>query len=334
MGKEEDAVYLCFDVGGTNIKAGLVDASGTILAKQSVVTQTDEQANSVLKQFLELQNVLCRESGITLEHIRAASIGVAGFVEMETGTITRAVNLGWHDVPVAEKVSSMLGMPVFVINDANAAALGEMWQGAGKGLDDLLCLTIGTGVGGGVIANGRIVNGAYGLAGEIGHFRVKIKDGRLCNCGKTGCLETEASASAIAYYGERAARQYPRGRLAQRLKQAGTLTSKDVAEAAQKGDKAACEVIEHAAYYLGYALASIFTVTAPIRIVIGGGVAAAGSLLFTPLIHWFREFALPDIKDKNIIAPAVLGNDAGIIGLAKLAKMNLSSLSGIEEKRG
>ncbi|GED12175.1 hypothetical protein AM501_18465 [Aneurinibacillus migulanus] len=327
-------MYLCFDVGGTNIKAGLVDTSGMILAKQSVLTQSDEQADLVLQQFLELQNVLCRKSGIAPEQIRAASVGVAGFVEMETGKVIRAVNLGWHDVPVAERVSTMLGVPVFVINDANGAALGEMWQGAGKGADDLLCLTIGTGVGGGVIANGRIINGTYGLAGEIGHFRVKIKDGRPCNCGKTGCLETEASASAIAYYGERAARQYPKSRLAQRLTQAGTITSKDVAEAAQESDKAACEIMEHAAYYLGYALASIFTVTAPMRIVIGGGAAAAGASLFTPLIHWFHEFALPDIKDKNIIVPAVLGNDAGIIGLAKLAEMNLLTSPGIEEKRG
>jgi glucokinase len=316
-------VYLCFDVGGTNIKSGLVDANGTVLAKRKVATRTGGEAEQTFRQFQELREALCNEAKIAPGEIRAASIGIPGFVEMETGRVTRAVNLGWRDVPVAEKASAMLNVPVFVINDANAAALGEMWRGAGKGVNNLLCITIGTGVGGGVITNGRIVNGTHGLAGEIGHFRVKIEGGRPCNCGRTGCLETEASASALAYYGEQAAKAHPKSLLAEQLAREGKVTGKVVAEAARKGDEAARSVLANAAYYLGYALAGAYTVTAPARIVIGGGGAAAGSLLLEPTVRWFHEFTLVDIQKTEIIVPAVLGNDAGIVGLAKLAEMNL-----------
>ncbi|MBN6188383.1 ROK family glucokinase [Aneurinibacillus sp. BA2021] len=318
-------MYICFDVGGTNIKAGLVDGSGMVVAKRSVATQKEpEQA---FQQFCELREMLCTESGVAPAAIRAAGIGVPGLVEMETGWVIRAVNLGWHHAPIAERASAVLNMPVFVSNDAKAAALGEMWQGAGKGVENLLCLTIGTGVGGGVITHGKILNGIHGLAGEIGHFRVKIEGGRPCNCGRSGCLETEASASAIAHYGTQAAAQHPDSLLAQRLNEAGRISSRDVAEAAHRGDAAARAVLEQAAFYLGYALASAYTVTAPARIVIGGGAAAAGHALFEPTTRYFYEFILPDLKEEQIIVPAALGNDAGIVGLAKLADMSLSPSS-------
>lgn len=318
-------MYICFDVGGTNIKAGLVDESGIVRVKRSVVTQSDPER--VFQQFRELREVLCAESGISPVKIRAAGVGVPGLVEMERGWVIRAVNLGWRNVSVAKRASAVLEVPVFVINDAKAAALGEMWQGAGRGMDNLLCLTIGTGIGGGVIANGQIINGMHGLAGEIGHFRVKIDGGRMCNCGRTGCLETEASATAIAYYGAQAAEQYPKSLLAKRMDETGKVSSRDVAEAAQNGDGAARNVLENAAFYLGYALASIYTVTAPSQIVIGGGGSAAGVALFEPMIRYFYEYMLPDVKEKHIIVPAALGNDAGIVGLAKLADMNFSPSS-------
>jgi glucokinase len=318
-------LYLCFDVGGTSIKAGLIDDLGNILGKMSVATRVQEGADNVVAQLAEIRNELCRNLGILPSSVRAAGIGVPGFIEIETGIVTRAVNLGWYNVPVTEKAAQVLGIPVAVINDANAAALGEMWQGAGKGEDNVICLTLGTGIGAGVIVDGKAVIGKNGLAGEIGHFCVRIENGRRCACGKTGCLETESSASAIGYYGTVEAEKGNSPLLAVKLKEVGKITSRDVTEAARQGDEAARNVIEQAAFYLGFALANIFTVNAPSRFIIGGGAAAAGDLLFKPTISSFTRFSFAGIKGEDIIVPAILGNDAGIIGLAKLADMKLKS---------
>jgi glucokinase len=322
-----NTMYLCFDVGGTNLKAAIITNEGTITIKRSVSTKTGKGVTGVIHQFQEIRNGFCRELAIDAKEIHAVSIGVPGFVEMKKGFVTRAVNLGWKNVPITDMVASALDCPVFVINDANAAALGEMWKGAGNGHEQMVCLTLGTGVGGGVIANGHIINGTHGLAGEIGHSRVRMEDGRPCNCGKTGCLETEASASAIGYYGEQAARNRQSAILAKKWKEMGEITSKDVAEAAAQGDSAAQKVLDTAAYYLGLALANMYTITAPSRIVIGGGAAAAGDLLFESMRKWFDYFVFADVKGTELIVPAALGNDAGIIGLAKLADMKYASSS-------
>jgi glucokinase len=320
-------MYLCFDVGGTNLKSAIITNEGTIIIKRSVSTQTEKGVTGVIHQFQEIRDVLCRKLAIDAKEIHAVSVGIPGFVEMEKGFVTRAINLGWENVSIADMVTDALDYPVFIINDANAAALGEMWKGAGNGHEQMVCLTLGTGVGGGVIANGHIINGTHGLAGEIGHSCVRMKGGRPCNCGKKGCLETEASASAIGYYGEQAARNGQSTILAKKWQETGEITSKDVAEAASQGDSAAQKVLDTAAYYLGLALANMYTITAPSRIVIGGGAAAAGDLLFAPVRKWFDYFVFADVKGTDLIVPAALGNDAGIIGLAKLADMKYTSSS-------
>jgi len=198
-----------------------------------------------------------------------------------------------------------------------------MWQGAGQGKKDLLCLTLGTGIGAGIIIAGKLHDGLQGLAGEIGHFQVKPYQGRNCNCGKIGCLETEISGSALAFYGEEAVQQGKSPELAGIMKAQKKLTSKDIVKAAVRGDKTASEIIDKAAYSLGLALANIFLVIAPQQIIIGGGVAKAGEVLFKPLINWFNHFSLPYIQGEKLIVPARLGNDAGIVGLAQLVQAQL-----------
>jgi glucokinase len=317
-------VYLCFDLGGTNIKAGIIDEVGNIHIKKNIPTKVEGNLEGVLQQFKEIAEGLMDEIDVNPEKIRGIGLGIPGFVEMEEGFITEAVNLGWHDVPITKKMAEYIHYPSFVINDANGAALGEMWRGAGQNYKDLLCITLGTGIGGGVIINGRIHNGTGGYAGEIGHIHVK-NDGRQCNCGKTGCLETEASANAIAYYGEKAALGGESALLTAIKEKAGSVTSKDVVDAARQGDAAALRILNNAAYYLGRTLANIYMVIAPKRIVIGGGLAAAGDILFDLIKKWFNEFSFEDLRGEDIIFPAELGNDAGIIGLAKLADAGLQT---------
>lgn len=312
-------MYLCFDVGGTTIKAGIVDANGRILAQVKEPTLVAGGRETVLRQLVPLSEKLLEKSDLSKDRIIGVGVGIPGFVE-DRDFIAKAPNLGWENVYIKDDLEELLGLPVFVLNDANAAALGEMWQGAGRDCRNLLCLTLGTGIGAGVIIDGQLHTGLKGLAGEIGHLQVRLSGGRQCNCGKTGCLETESSGSALVYYGEEAVLRNRQTELAVIQGRKGGLSPKDIVEATRKGDPVAGEIIDQAASYLGVVLANIFLVLAPQRIIIGGGVAQAGDTLFKPVIRWFNRFALPGVRGEEVIIPAKLGNDAGITGLAYLVK--------------
>lgn len=209
-------------------------------------------------------------------------------------------------------------MTVMVDNDANAAALGEMWAGAGKGASNLLCLTIGTGIGGGVIVNGDIYHGANGSAGEVGHFTVKEQGGRICNCGKRGCLETEASATAIVLDALDKVTGMSSGPLKQEYDRTGTITTKLVLQLARQGEPACREIVAKAGHMLGNSLAEMCYLLNPEMIVIGGGVSYAGNMLFDPLLKAFKSAVLPRVGENTSIVAAKLGNRAGIIGAAWL----------------
>jgi glucokinase len=316
--------HLCFDVGGTTIKAGIVDDGGRILARAEEPTLVSGGREAVLRQLVPLSKKLLEKSGPETGRIAGIGVGIPGFVE-DGDFIAKAPNLSWENVYIKDALEELLGLPVLVLNDANAAALGEMWQGAGRGCLNLLCLTVGTGIGAGVIIGGKIYTGAKGLAGEIGHLQVRVTGGRQCNCGKTGCLETESSGSALVYYGEEAIIRNRQTELAVIREGKGRLSPKDIVEAADKGDQLAKEIIDQAASYLGLTLANIYLVVAPQKIIIGGGVAQAGDTLFNPLIRWFNRFALKGVRGEEVIVPAKLGNDAGITGLAYLVKQNQGS---------
>ncbi len=311
-------MYLSFDLGGTNIKAGLIDDMGNIIKKCSLPTAKSKAVEDIVRQFALLSNTILKETKIHKKYIKGIGAGIPGNVDSEKGIVFKAPNLGWVNVNIKEWLERTFDQPVFIANDANAAALGEMWKGAGKGLDNLICVTLGTGVGAGVIVDGRVHNGSYGAAGEIGHFKVRVKSTRKCNCGQFGCLETEGSASALVYYGIKAVDDGEKTSLAEIIKDKGELTAEDITQAAYNGDEVATKILENAAYYLGFALANIYTVVAPQRIIIGGGLSNAGEMLLNPIKNWFNKFVYIDIIDSEIISVASLGNDAGIVGLAKL----------------
>ncbi|KUO53073.1 MAG: hypothetical protein APF76_14880 [Desulfitibacter sp. BRH_c19] len=313
-------MYLSFDLGGTNIKAGIIDEVGRIIHKHSLPTAESKNVDEITMQFVKISNTIITETKIDKNIIKGVGVGIPGYVESEKGIVIKAPNLHWVNINIKEKLERIFDRPVFITNDANAAALGEMWRGAGKGNDNLICVTLGTGVGSGVIVGGRIHNGCYGVAGEIGHFKVRMDSGRKCNCGQIGCLETESSASALVFYGINAIKNGNRTSLAEIMKKNGKLTAEDITQAAQQGDRVATELVDNAAYYLGFALANIYTVVAPQRIIIGGGLSKAGEILFKPIRKWFNKFLFTDIIEPEAIFAATLGNDAGIVGLARLVE--------------
>jgi glucokinase len=318
-------MYLSFDLGGTNIKAGLIDEMGNIINKCSLPTAKSKAVEDIAGQFAQLSITILNKTKIHKKNIKGIGIGIPGNVDPEKGFVFKAPNLGWLNINIKESLERTFDLPVFITNDANAAALGEMWKGAAKGLDNLICVTLGTGVGAGVIVDGRVHNGYYGAAGEIGHFKVRVESTRKCNCGQFGCLETESSASALVYYGIKAVDDGEKTSLTEIIKDKGELTAEDIFRAAHNGDEVAIKTLDNAAYYLGFALANIYTVIAPQRIIIGGGLANAGEMLFNPVRKWFDKFVYIDIIGREIISAAGLGNDAGIVGLAKLVKDGLNN---------
>lgn len=313
------AIIAGVDLGGTAIKVALFDTTGKMLAKTQEPTPVAKGVDGIIETIHQvvqrLINQLTIEDGVKLLGI---GIGVPGFVDEKTGVVFEAVNLHWKDVPLRDKLEQIAQVPVYIGNDANNAALGEMWQGAGQGASDLVAITLGTGVGGGVIVNGRVIQGVTGAGGEIGHITVEPNDGPACNCGKTGCLETYASATAIIREGVRAAKEQTSPILAERFSAQGSLGAKDVFDAALAGDQAALAIIDQSAYYLGLGLSHLANILNPAKIVIGGGVSAAGDFLFDRVRQSFKQFALPIAYNACEILPATTGNDAGVIGAAWL----------------
>lgn len=295
---------VCFgiDVGGTTVKLGLVSREGDLLDKREFPTFRDVDATfddiaGHMRQVMEsFPDCICVGAGV----------GVPGPV-VNQSLVTLCVNLGWENLNVAQELSSRAGVPVKAANDANLAALGEAWQGTGKGCRNLVLFTVGTGVGGGVICDGRIVAGATGAGGEVGHMTVPFHPDWECCCGRKGCLEVTSSATGII----RAARQFSP------FKEMDKVTAKDVYDAAAAGDENAQAVVKEAGSALGYAAAVVSCVVNPEIILLGGGVSAAGSALLGPVEAAFKANALSACSDVRF-ALAQLGNNAGIYGGAAL----------------
>lgn len=240
---------------------------------------------------------------------------MAGFIDIENGIVLLAPNVDFRDVPIRDILVERLGKPVKINNDANVAALGEAWSGAGKGVGNCVCYTLGTGVGGGIIINGKIYEGFSGLAGELGHIAVVPDlEAIQCGCGKMGCLETVSSATGIIRMAKDAVSRGDRTSLSL----LDSITAKDVFDAAKAGDEVAERIVSRAAYYLGKSMAAVTTILNPERYIIGGGVSKAGDFLFDQIREVFRELT-PETLQKGVeIVPATLGNDAGMIGAAGL----------------
>ena len=303
------------DVGGTSVKIGLFEEDGRLLKKWEVKTRKEENGRHILPDVAAPTRKVLEEEGISFDQIRGAGMGVPGPV-LPDGSVEICVNLGWHNVNPQQELSAMLeNIPVRSGNDANVAALGEMWQGGGKGYRDIVMITLGTGVGGGVILNQKMVSGAHGLAGEIGHIHVRDEEKEHCNCGGMGCLEQVASATGIAREARRTMASCDTPSL---LREYGDrVTAKNVLDAAKAGDALADQVVEVVCRYLGLALAQASMMVDPEIFVIGGGVSKAGQYLIDR-IYGHYDYFTPISKNKAKIGLATLGNDAGIYGAARL----------------
>lgn len=303
------------DVGGTSVKIGLFEVTGELLHKWEVPTRKEEGGKYVIRDVAASILKTLEEKNIPLSEVAGAGMGVPGPV-MPDGYVEVCVNLGWRDKYPEKELSQLLsGLPVKSGNDANVAALGEMWQGGGKGYDDIVMVTLGTGVGGGVIVDQKIIAGKHGLGGEIGHIHIRDEETEKCNCGGVGCVEQVASATGIAREARRkmAAVDTPSS-----LRRFGDkVSAKNVLDAAKEGDALALEVMEVVGHYLGLALAQISMVTDPEVFVIGGGVSRAGQFLIDTIYKHYDQYT-PISGNKSGIVLATLGNDAGIYGAARL----------------
>lgn len=301
------------DIGGTTIKFGFFKIDGTLINKWEVNTRKEENGKYILEDISKEIKVKMKEKGIYRNDVVGVGLGVPGPV-IEDGTVLKCVNLGWGIFNVEQTLSEMIDLPVKAGNDANVAALGEMWQGGGKGYKNILMVTIGTGVGGGVIINGNIISGAHGAGGEIGHIKVVKNETEVCGCGKTGCLEQYASANGIV---KEAKRLLNKDDSASVLRDFDEITSKVIFDSAKEGDKLANKLVEKLGEKLGYALASVSCVCDPEVFVIGGGVSKAGSILINSVQKYFKQKAFHACEGTKFEL-AKLGNDAGIYGGVKL----------------
>ena len=300
------------DLGGTTVKLGLFDVEGTVLDKWEIPTRKEDSGKHILPDIAEAILAKMSEKSIEKSQVQGVGIGVPGPVD-DKGVIIKAVNLGWDTMNIHEELGKLLGLPVQAGNDANVAALGEMWKGGGQGYENLVLVTLGTGVGGGIIINGKILTGSTGAGGEIGHMHLVDGEEEACGCGKHGCLEQYTSATGIVRLANRALAKNTRPTV---LKQ-GEVTAKDVFDAVKTGDAVAIEIAEQFGYYLGKGLANIAAVTNPQAFVIGGGVSKAGTILFDYINKYFQQYVFLGCKNVDFKL-ATLGNDAGIYGAAKL----------------
>ena len=303
------------DIGGTSVKLGLFTAAGELLDKWEVPTRKEEGGKYILPDVAASIKAMLADKGIDKNDIAGAGMGVPGPV-LPDGYVEVCVNLGWRDLNPQKELSALLdGIPVVSGNDANVAALGEMWQGGGKGYTDIVMVTLGTGVGGGVIIGEKIIAGKHGLGGEIGHIHVRDEEWEHCNCGGVGCVEQVASATGIAREAKRkmAASDAPSS-----MRRYGEgITAKDVLDEAKAGDEMALEVVEIVGRYLGLMMAQIAMTIDPEMFVIGGGVSKAGQFLLDRIEKYYEHYS-PISKNKGRIGLAKLGNDAGIYGAARL----------------
>lgn len=301
------------DIGGTTVKLGLFDNSGNVLDKWEIPTRTENGGTNILPDIAQSIQDKMSEKNIDKDNVAGVGVGAPGPVD-GAGIIHKAVNLGWNEMNLKQELSMLLsGMRVEGGNDANVAALGEMWKGGGQGYANLVAVTLGTGVGGGIIINGKIMTGATGSGGEIGHIHVEDEESEACGCGNYGCLEEYASATGITRLANRKLQASDKDSV---LRQ-GEVSAKTVFDAVKAGDELAIEVAQQFGEYLGKGLAVIAGVINPEIFVIGGGVSKAGEVLFDYIRPAFDKTVFHGCKDTKF-ALATLGNDAGIYGAAKM----------------
>ena len=305
------------DLGGTTVKMGLFLSSGELLHTWEIPTRTEKGGKYILGDIADSVIETLREREISKDDVEGIGIGVPGPVGAD-GTVFKCVNLGWGVFNVADRLQELTGLKVKAGNDANGAALGEMWQGGGKGCHSIVMITLGTGIGGGIILNGEILSGTNGAAGEVGHIPVWDDETEMCGCGKRGCLEQYGSATGIVRVAKRYLKAHDEPSI---LRQYDDFTAKEVCDAAKENDAIAIEILDLVGKTLGKALACISCVVNTEAFVIGGGVSRAGSVLLDPIEKYFKEYAFHASRDTEFKL-ATLGNNAGIYGGAKMIAGN------------
>ncbi|MCK4028877.1 ROK family glucokinase [Streptococcus iners] len=308
------------DLGGTSVKLAILTTEGEIQEKWSIKTNILDEGSHIVPDIIDSIQQRFETHGLTKDDFLGVGMGSPGVVDSEAGTVIGAYNLNWKTLQlVKEQFEAALGLPFFIDNDANVAALGEQWVGAGNNNPNVVFMTLGTGVGGGVIAAGNLIRGVKGAGGELGHITVDFEAPFACTCGKKGCLETVASATGIVNLSRRYADQYAGdAKLKQMIDDGQDVTAKDVFDLAKEGDDLALIVYRHFSEYLGVACANIAAVLNPAYIVLGGGVSAAGDFLLDGVRKVFAENSFPQIKESTQIVLATRGNDAGVLGAASL----------------
>ncbi|HEL1592287.1 TPA: ROK family glucokinase [Streptococcus suis] len=308
------------DLGGTSVKLAILTTEGEIQEKWSIKTNILDDGSHIVPDIIDSIKHRFESHGLTKDDFLGVGMGSPGVVDSEAGTVIGAYNLNWKTLQlVKEQFETALGLPFFIDNDANVAALGEQWVGAGNNNPNVVFMTLGTGVGGGVIAAGNLIRGVKGAGGELGHITVDFDKPFACTCGKKGCLETVASATGIVNLSRRYADQYAGdAKLKQMIDDGQDVTAKDVFDLAKEGDDLALIVYRHFSEYLGVACANIAAVLNPAYIVLGGGVSAAGDFLLDGVRKVFAENSFPQIKESTQIVLATRGNDAGVLGAASL----------------
>lgn len=301
------------DIGGTTVKMGFFEEDGNLLQKWEIPTRTENSGEAILPDVADSIKMRMESQGIGKADVLGVGIGAPGPIDAD-GVVHAAVNLGWGVFNVSETLSGLLdGITVKAGNDANVAALGEMWKGGGQGYKNMVAVTLGTGVGGGIINNGEILCGAVGAGGEIGHIHVEDAEEESCNCKNKGCLEQYASATGIVRLAKRKLSESSEESVLREEK----LSAKSVFDAVKAGDKVAEQIAEQFGYYLGKGLAAVAGVVNPEAFVIGGGVSKAGEVIFKYIKPYYKEYVFHAGRDAEFKL-AMLGNDAGIYGAAKM----------------
>ncbi|MBQ2751901.1 MAG: ROK family glucokinase [Oscillospiraceae bacterium] len=303
------------DIGGTTVKLGLFTSDGTLLEKWEIPTVTENSGAAILPDVAASINAKIKEKSLSFEQIAGIGLGVPGPVGPDS-TVYKCINLGWGVFNLKEEMNRLIPeIPnVAAANDANVAALGELWQGGGKGKNSAVMFTLGTGVGGGVIINGKIVAGANGGGGEVGHIVVEPNETEACNCGKCGCLEQYASANGIV---KMAKNMLSKCDTPSALRDMEHFTSKEICDLAREGEKMAGIIIDHCCEYLGRAMSFVACTVDPDVFIIGGGMSRAGCIISDTTFDYYHKYAF-HVSNNTTIATAELGNDAGIYGCAKM----------------
>ncbi len=317
-------MILAADVGGTTCKLGIFDASHGLIAKWRIDTDTRQEGIRILPSVHMAFKSKMDELGLDPDDCTGIGVGVPGPVDFESGTVDGAINLKWYTRKnVREEFESLSGRPVIVDNDANLATLGEQAFGAGRNRENVVMMTLGTGVGGGIITDHHLVHGARGSAGEIGHMKVAVGEGFKCNCGGTGCLESVASTIglrnlAYKYHGD--FKDSPLHRHIANEK----LNAVTVFQNAEKGDPLSLFLVDKLSFYLGLGTSNLAAMTNPSHIIIGGGLSRAGEFLRGRVEKYFKEYAFPPAAKDTEIVLAELGNEAGIYGAAKIVSQYMN----------